>query len=223
MPVALVGVALALLLLGPTLYVHWALARHGDDRPDLPGTGGELARHLLDAAGLQHVAVEATDQGDHYDPAAPAVRLGPQHLDGRSITAVAVAAHEVAHAVQHRDRSRLFGLRLALMRVILPLRALGVALMTVLPLMGVLAGAGHLVLPSMLLAFGVFALSVLAQLVTVPLEFDASFGRALPALVRGGYLAQRDLDAARQVLRAAALTYVASAVLSFLNLARVVR
>ena len=223
MPIALIAIVLVLLVGGPTLYVQWAMGRHGDERPDLPGTGGELARHLLDEAGLGHVAVEQTDQGDHYDPAAPAVRLGPQHLHGRSITAVAVAAHEVAHAVQHRDGSRLFGLRLALMRAIMPLRAAALALMTVLPLLGTAAGAGHLVLPSMLLAFGFFALSVLAQLVTVPLEFDASFGRALPALTRGGYLGGRDLDAARQVLGAAAMTYVASAVLSFLNMARVIR
>ena len=71
------------------------------DRPDLPGTGAELARHLLDEAGLQQVKVEQTDIGDHYDPDALAVRLTPPHHDGRSIAAVAVAAHEVSHAVQH--------------------------------------------------------------------------------------------------------------------------
>jgi hypothetical protein len=211
------------LLFGPSLYVRWAMARHGADRADLPGTGGELARHLLDQAGLQHVAVEATDQGDHYDPAAPAVRLSPDHLDGRSVTAVAVAAHEVAHAVQDRDGSRLFALRLALARVVVPLRLAAIGLMTVLPLGGAAAGAGHLVLPSMLLAFAVFGLTVLLQLVTLPLEFDASFGRALPALRAGGYLPERDMGAVRTVLGAAAITYLAGALLSVLQLARVVR
>jgi Zn-dependent membrane protease YugP len=211
------------LLFGPSLYVRWAMARHGADRADLPGTGGELARHLLDQAGLQHVAVEATDQGDHYDPAAPAVRLSPDHLDGRSVTAVAVAAHEVAHAVQDRDGSRLFALRLSLARVVVPLRLAAVGLMTVLPLGGAAAGAGHLVLPSMLLAFAVFGLTVLLQLVTLPLEFDASFGRALPALRAGGYLPERDMGAVRTVLGAAAITYLAGALLSVLQLARVVR
>ena len=214
---------LAAVVFGPALYVRWSMARHGADRPDLPGTGGELARHLLDEAGLRHVAVEPTDQGDHYDPAAPAVRLSPEHLDGRSITAVAVAAHEVAHAVQHRDGARLFALRLTLARLVAPLRLVAIALFTVLPLGGVAAGAGHLVLPSMLLAFAVFGLSILLQLVTRPLEFDASFTRALPALRAGGYLAERDLGAARSVLRAAALTYVAAALLSLVQLARVVR
>jgi Zn-dependent membrane protease YugP len=221
--VIIIGLALLLVVLGPAAYVKWAMARHGDDRPDLPGTGGELARHLLDEAGLHHVVVEATDQGDHYDPGAPAVRLSPDHLDGRSVTAVAVAAHEVAHAVQHRDGARLFTLRLAIARIVSPLRLVAVALMTVLPLLVAVAGAGHLVLPSMLLALAVFVLSVGLQLVTLPLEFDASFARALPALRAGGYLAERDLSAAQRVLRAAAMTYVAGTFLSLLQLARVIR
>lgn len=217
------GVFLLLLVFGPMAYVKWAMARHGDERPDLPGTGGELARHLLDEAGLPHVDVEPTDQGDHYDPGALAVRLAPEHLDGRSVTAVAVAAHEVAHAVQHRDGARLFNLRLALARIVAPMRMVAVVLFTVLPLMGAVAGAGHLVLPSMVLALEVFGLSVGLQLVTLPLEFDASFARALPALRAGGYLAERDLAAATRVLRAAAMTYVAGAFLSLLQLARVIR
>lgn len=222
----MVAVALLLLLVlvfAPMAYVRWVMARHGADRPDLPGTGGELARHLLDEAGLQHVAVEPTDDGDHYDPAAPAVRLAPEYLHGRSVTAVAVAAHEVAHAVQHRDGAHLFALRLSLMRVVVPMRGIAVALMTVLPLGGLAAGAGHLVLPSILLAVLVFVLSVVVQMVTLPLEYDASFARALPAIDRGGYLAGADVAAARSVLGAAALTYLASALLSLLQLARVVR
>jgi Zn-dependent membrane protease YugP len=219
-----IGLALLLLLVfGPMAYVKWAMARHGADRPDLPGTGGELARHLMDEAGLPHVAVEPTDDGYHYDPVAQAVRLGPEHLDGRSVTAVAVAAHEVAHAVQHRDGARLFTLRLALARIVSPLRMVAVALMTVLPLLGAVAGAGHLVVSSMVLALAVFVLSVGLQLVTLPLEFDASFARALPALRAGGYLAERDLSAAQRVLRAAAMTYVAGTFLSVLQLARVIR
>jgi hypothetical protein len=217
------GVLLLLLVFGPMAYVKWAMARHGNERPDLPGTGGELARHLLDEAGLPHVGVEPTDDGDHYDPDARMVRLSPEYLDGRSVTAVAIAAHEVAHAVQHRDGARLFNLRLALARIVSPLQMAAMALLTVLPLMGVVAGAGHLVLPSMLLALAVFVLSLALQFVTLPLEFDASFTRALPALRSGGYLAERDLTAAQRVLRAAAMTYVAGTFLSLLQLARVIR
>src|ERR1700741_3193389 len=103
MPIILgLGVLILLaVVFGPQWWVRHVLARHGADRPDLPGTGAELARHLLDEAGLQTVAVEVTDRGDHYDPEARAVRLLPQHHDGRSIAAVAVAGHEVSHAGQH--------------------------------------------------------------------------------------------------------------------------
>ncbi len=103
MPI-LIGLGVVLLLalvFGPQFWVQWAMKRHGGERPDLPGTGGELARHLLDEAGLQSVPVEETEIGDHYDPEARAVRLLPQNLAGRSVTAVAIAAHEVSHAIQH--------------------------------------------------------------------------------------------------------------------------
>src|SRR5581483_1601878 len=99
--IAFAGLVLLGMVFGPQLWVRHVMRRHGVERPDLPGTGAELARHLLDAAELTSVAVEKTDRGDHYDPDTRSVRLLPQHYDGRSITAVAIAAHEVSHAVQH--------------------------------------------------------------------------------------------------------------------------
>ena len=74
---ALAGLLLFAVLLGPQFWVRHVLAKHGVERPDFPGTGGELARHLLDAAGLEAVKVEVTDKGDHYDPENQAVRLLP--------------------------------------------------------------------------------------------------------------------------------------------------
>ena len=73
--------------------------------PDFPGTGGEFARHILDEMKLGHVKVEETDAGDHYDPEAKVIRLLPKHLNGRSLAAVVIAAHEAGHAMQ--DASRL--------------------------------------------------------------------------------------------------------------------
>ena len=103
MPI-LIAVGSAILLaavFGPSWWIKHVLKKHGVDRPDLPGTGGEFARHLLDEAKLTDVKVETTDQGDHYDPTDRAVRLLPQHHDKRSVAAVAIAAHEVSHAIQH--------------------------------------------------------------------------------------------------------------------------
>src|SRR5436190_2473599 len=113
---AIAGLLFLALLFGPQLWVRRVIAQHGAERPDLPGTGAELARHLLDEANLPSVIVEPTDKGDHYDPEAQAVRLTPAHHDGRSVAAVAVAAHEVSHAVQHARGEPMFMRRLALIR-----------------------------------------------------------------------------------------------------------
>ena len=88
------------LALLPQMWVRSVIARHGAERADFPGTGGEFARHILDEMKLDHVKVEETKLGDHYDPDAKAVRLSPQHLNGRSLSAVVIAAHEAGHAMQ---------------------------------------------------------------------------------------------------------------------------
>ncbi len=101
---ALLGLLLVLaIVLGPSLWVRATLALYAAHRSDIPGTGAELARHLLDRFGLETVAVEVVPEGDHYDPDARAVRLSPIAYEGCSVVAVAVAAHEVGHAIQHRD------------------------------------------------------------------------------------------------------------------------
>jgi hypothetical protein len=221
MPV-LLGVLVLALILGPSAWVRWQIRRHQADRPDLPGTGGELARHLLDRAGLTTVGVEPTERGDHYDPRARVVRLSPPHFDGRSISAVAVAAHEVGHALQHRDRYAPLMARERLVRSTAWVRGFAALMIPAAP---VLAAATHAP-PVALAALGAGVLSmgvlVLVHLVTLPVEWDASFARALPIL-EGGYLDRADLSDARGVLRAAALTYVASAAMAMLNVVRWLR
>ena len=91
------GVLLLLVLVLPQFWVRRVLQRYSAPRDDFPGTGGEFARHLLNRFGLHQVRVESTDQGDHYDPREKVVRLGADHYQGRSLTAVTIAAHEVAY------------------------------------------------------------------------------------------------------------------------------
>jgi Zn-dependent membrane protease YugP len=112
----LVSIAVLAAVFGPALWARGVLGWYGDDRLDFAGTGGELARDLLDERGLARVKVEATDQGDHYDPGDKAVRLTRRNLEGRSLTAVATAAHEVGHALQDRDRCRPLETRTRLVR-----------------------------------------------------------------------------------------------------------
>jgi Zn-dependent membrane protease YugP len=218
---ALIGaLLLAALLFGPTLWVQRAMRQAGGHRSDLPGTGGELARHLLDEAGLHDVPVEETALGDHYDPEARVVRLLPAHRDGRSVTAVAVAAHEVAHAVQHARGEPAFLRRVQLVRVIGPLDRAAQVTLVLTPLVFAAARAPGLALVQLGLVVLFFAGRLAVHAATLPVEMDASFGKALPVLERGGYLAREDLPQARRVLRAAALTYVASALATLLNVLR---
>lgn len=217
------AVLLLALVFGPQLWVQRALQTHGVDRPDLPGTGGELARHLLDEAGLADVAVEETELGDHYDPAERKVRLSQPHFAGRSIAAVAVATHEVSHAIQHARQEPGFLRRMAVVeRVIWFDRAATIMLFSA-PLLGILIKAPALIFVQIALGVALLAVRVLVHLVTLPIEFDASFGKALPILEERRYLSQDDLPAARQVLKAAAWTYVASALATLLDVMRWLR
>ncbi len=222
MPYVALALFALLLIFGPMLYVRWTMARHGADRPDFPGTGAELARHLLDEAGLHQVPVELTDQGDHYDPVDRVVRLGEAHFSGRSVTAIAVAAHEVGHAVQHRDDMPIFGLRMKLVRVLIPIQRTADVVFLVSGLAAIALRSPIVVLGQGVLLVCMMGLSVLVHLVTLPVELDASWRRALPALATG-YIGEKDMKAARSVLRAAAFTYVAGALMSLLNVARLGR
>jgi Zn-dependent membrane protease YugP len=202
------------------VWVRRVLAQHGLDRPDFPGTGGELARHLLDEAGLQQVQVERSDRGDHYDPQALAVRLSPQHHDGRSVAAVAVAAHEVSHAVQHARGEPAFARRFGLVKKLIWIERAASAVLLLAPVVFVLVKAPILLALQVGIGLLLLAIRILVHLVTLPVELDASFGKALPVLEQGRYLSGADLPAARSVLRAAAWTYVAAALATLLDVAR---
>ena len=102
MHILVAALIVLLLLFGPNLWVQQVLKRHAAPRDDFPGTGGEFARHLLQRLQLNEVRVESSTGGDHYDPGARTVRLTPDKFNGKSLTAVTVAAHEVGHALQHR-------------------------------------------------------------------------------------------------------------------------
>ncbi len=230
MPLLLIfGVGLLLaLVFGPSLWAQWTLKRYADERPDFPGTGSELARHLLDEAGLEEVTVETLPAGkqgggDHYDPEARAVRLSPAYHDGRSLTAVAVAAHEVGHALQHAGGYGPLATRTRLIRHSRLIQRLGSAIIMAGPLLAIVVHSPLLTVVCIGAGILTLALEVVIHLVTLPVEFDASFGRALPVLRQGRYLDEGDLPGARRILRACALTYVASSLSSLLNLARWIR
>jgi len=220
---ALVLLMLLAVVFGPQWWVHRVMREHGYERPDFRGTGGELARHLLDEAGLADVKVELTQHGDHYDPDARAVRLLPEHHDGRSVAAVAVAAHEVSHALQHARGEPAFALRCRLAGYVPWIDRIATAVMLLAPVVFIVVKAPLLFALQIVAGILLLAMDIVVHLVTLPVELDASFGKALPVLITGRYLAPADVPGARSVLRAAAWTYVAAALATLLSLARLFR
>jgi uncharacterized protein len=222
--IALVGLGvlgLLVLIFGPQFWIKYTMAAHGKDRLDFPGTGGELARHLLDEAGLQEVKLERIPAGDHYSPAEKAVRLTPGNFDGKSVTAAAVAAHEVGHALQDRDGYAPLRIRQKLAGICITIERVGSILLFATPFIFALIRSPIVLVAEVVLALGILASTVVIHIFTLPTEFDASFRRALPVLQ--GYLRPEDIPAARSVLKAAAYTYVAGALVSLLDIARWIR
>jgi uncharacterized protein len=207
----------------PQMWVRKTIERHSRERPDFPGTGGEFARHILDEMHLDHVRVEQTTLGDHYDPETKTVRLMPNHFNGRSLAAVVIAAHETGHAMQDASGYQPLQARTRLAKQAMQMEKVGAVVMLAAPIVLAVAKAPHLILIEVCCGVLIFALAILLHAVTLPVEFDASFRRALPVLKAGNYIKKQDMRAAKQILRAAAFTYVAAATMSVLDVMRWLR
>ena len=175
-------------------------------------TGAEIARRILDENGLSDVRVERVSGSltDHYDPTKRVVRLSDSVYASDSVAAVGVAAHETGHAVQHATGYGPLGLRNA----IIPITNFGSKLSMPLILLGLLLNSYSLAMTGII----AFSMVALFQLITLPVEFNAS-RRAMRTL-SNGMLSDRELGGARQVLTAAALTYVAALLVSAMQLLR---
>jgi len=212
-----------LLLIGPQLWAKAVLKRYSAPRQDFPGNGEEFVRHLIKQLQLTFVSLEATQGGDHYDPLTNTVRLSAENMTERSLTAVVVGAHEVGHALQHAMNYRPFFWRVKLVVLAQYAEKMGSVLMLAIPVVGLISrspAASGIVL---MLGLMSMMMAVLVHLVTLPVEWNASFSRALPILKKGDYLSQNDMKAARKILLACALTYLAQSLMSLISLWRWLR
>lgn len=187
-------------------------------------TGAEAAYRILQLSGIcdvqiQHVSGELTD---HYDPSKKVLRLSDTVYDSRSLAAVSVAAHECGHAIQHKEGY----LPMKLRSMLVPAANLGSKLGLPLVILGLilgigfrLPGGGYFSLAQV--GIWIFTFAVAFQIVTLPVEFNAS-GRALKQLSAYGMMNEDEVEGCKQVLGAAALTYVAAAASSLLQLLRLV-
>jgi len=204
-------------------YAQWKVqatyAKYSEIRSASGRTGHEVAELLLRQNGISDVEVEEGSGflSDHYDPVSRRVRLSPQNYAEPTVSAVAVAAHEVGHAIQHAEGY----VPLQLRTTLFPLANIGTSLSWIFIIGGLLFAPGFKVAGVTLLDVGImlFSFAVVFQVLTLPVEFDAS-RRALVQVNRLGLISPQEQEGAKKVLNAAALTYVAAAASAVLQLVR---
>ncbi len=192
--------------------LHSAFGKYSQVPVESGLTGAEAARRILDNAGLNDVPVEEVEGQltDHYDPTKRALFLSSDNFHGNSVAAVGVAAHESGHALQHQAAYAMLNLRMALV----PIMQFASTLYAGILFLGWIMGMMKIMLPIIIV---VFAIITLFQLITLPVEYDAS-NRAKEQLFRLGLVHESERAGVARVLDAAALTYVAALVTSVLTL-----
>lgn len=178
-------------------------------------TGADIARTILDRSGLNDVRVEAFpgELSDHYDPRTKVVRLSQSVFGSSSVSAIGVAAHETGHAIQHKEGYA----PLVLRSTLVPVAQIGSSIGPTMAIFGLILSWPVLINIGILL----FGVAVLFYLVTLPVEFNAS-SRAIRTLEDTGILNYDEIDPAKKVLKAAAMTYVASAAVAMASLLRLI-
>ena len=217
-------VVLGGLFYGPQWWAKRVITRHSVPRVDIPQSGSEFAHSLIRHVSLDSVEVDlAPPAQDHYDPTTRQVKLSPPVHSGRSLASVVIAAHEVGHAMQHQDGYWPLEMRTKLVKLSQKLERLGSFALIAMPVLGLVTRSPR-VSAIMAMVFVVSMVAcVLVHLITLPGELVASFNRALPYLRDVEYMRESDLKGAKQILWAAALTYVAQSLASLLNVWRWLR
>jgi Zn-dependent membrane protease YugP len=211
-PLYLLFVAPAMLLAAWAQWrVHSAFAEASKIAPQSGYSGAQAAAAVMQAASVEGVGIEPSDGflSDHYDPKAKVLRLSPDVYQGRSLAALGIAAHEAGHAIQDSRRYAPLVVRNGLV----PLASIGSNMSWVLLMIGFFLQSFNLIM----IGIAVFSVTVIFQLVNLPVEFDAS-RRARIALADGGLITAEEDVYVKKVLDAAALTYVAATLTSILTL-----
>ncbi len=211
-----------ILVIPAMFFAMWAQSKvastsrkYSQVRTGVSMTGYEAARRILDANGLRNVQIERVsgDLTDHYDPRTNVIRLSDTVYGESTVTAIGVAAHEVGHAIQYAENYSPIKLRAA----IIPISQIGSTIAFPLILLGLVLPMFEILIPVGVLLFASIALF---QLITLPVEFNAS-ARAVEALEKGGAVSSEEMGGVKKVLNAAALTYVAALAVSLANLLRI--
>lgn len=210
------------ILYGPHLWARHVLQRYNREAY-FSGNGFDLARLVLKEMALDTVGVEETPRGNHYDPEKKNVRLTTATCGQNTLTAVVVAAHEVGHALQDHEHYPPLAARTRMIGSAARMERIGAGIMMVVPVLALVARVPAAGVLMFIGGLATLCIPVMVHLLTLPTEFNASFKRALPILINGPYIPPEDIPAARRILLACALTYVANALVGLLNIWRWIR
>ena len=211
-------IVIAILLL-PQWWIKRVINKHSHERPDIKGSGAEFAQHLISRLNLD-ISVEETKEGDHYSPNEKVVRLSKQHFHQRSLAAMVIAAHEVGHAIQDQQQDKHFLRSIRLSQLSFWVQKIAPIALSVSPILLALTKSPALSMLTLLIGVAAVGVGTLVTLCNLPVEFDASFNKAMPLLKSGEYFSnEADYVAANKILKAAAYTYVAGSLFNLLNLA----
>lgn len=217
----LLAFLLLLLIFVPNLWANHIFKKYAVEIDEFPGTGGELAQHLITRLELDDVHVEEGEQNEnYYDPDKKLVKLSADNFNGKSLTAVTVAAHEIGHAMQHKFNYKPLILRSRLAKFSWYAEKVAAMLLVAFPFISLLTRVPAIGIFTLVCGLTILLLPVIIHLVTLPVELDASFKRALPVLIAGKYIPASAIPVSKKILTAAALTYLAASLASILNFYR---
>ena len=201
----------------PSLWVSYVLRKNNEILPNMPFTGKELGIKLLKENKLENILIEPINQVDHYNPLEKKVRISEDKLHKKSITSIAVVAHEIGHAIQDKENYKPLLLRQKLIEKTILFQRVGSFLLIIgLPSIFAITKSPFITFLAAILIMGCLSTNVVIHLITLPVEFDASFKRALPILQK--YVPKENMRQCRSVLRAAAFTYLAQSIVSIFRL-----
>ena len=201
----------------PSIWVSYVLRKNNEILPDMPFTGKELGIKLLKENKLENILIEPINQVDHYNPLEKKVRISEDKLHKKSITSIAVVAHEIGHAIQDKENYKPLLLRQKLIEKTILFQRVGSFLLIIgLPSIFAITKSPFITFLAAILIMGCLSTNVVIHLITLPVEFDASFKRALPILQK--YVPNENMKQCRSVLRAAAFTYLAQSIVSIFRL-----
>ena len=201
----------------PSLWVNYVLKKNNKILSDMPFTGSQLGQIILEEQQITNVTIEPIKLLDHYNPKEKKIHISEDKLNKKSITSIAVVAHEIGHAIQDKENYKPLIIRQKLIEKTIIFQRVGSFLLFIgLPSIFALTKSPLITFVAAIIIMGCLSTNVLIHLITLPVEFNASFKRALPILKK--YVPKKNMIECRSVLRAAAFTYLAQSIVSIFRL-----